>query len=104
MKAIIRIDELLQDWRPPFRKERKTKELVVKEGEAFDEVYGNKVFRLVSLYGNTAKIEFTKDFVVKEGNLQDGFLLLRVGEKAKLSFLWGNNGITKTLHLRAIEL
>jgi len=103
-KALFEVRNTVQNWGPPFGKEATTTEASVSEGESFDSMEKEgPVFRLIKLDGGQALVEFSEKFTLK-GHLHPRNRQVIVGKEEPVSFtyLWGNNGITKSLRLKEI--
>jgi len=105
MKALIEINELKQDWNPPFRKEKTTKEVEVEEGASFESNgNGRNVFRLVQIGKDRILVEYDVEYTNK-GHAHPTNRQLWIGKDEGQSFsqLWGNDGVTKTLRLKELR-
>ena len=104
MKFLIR--SIQQQWKPPFKKDIKEDEFVVKEGEAFDQIIGNgnntPVYKALRLNGDSAVVEYSKLFTLKTGNPGNYQLTLRKDESVAMTYLWGEDGVTKTITYKGI--
>ncbi|MFH1256036.1 MAG: hypothetical protein V1494_01955 [Candidatus Diapherotrites archaeon] len=100
MKAFFEVKDVEQDWRPPFEKKVTEKSFEVEENEAFDrfEGLGSDIFTLVRANGEFAVVKYHTQFTLKGYEQpRDKQVLLKKGEEASFSFLWGKNGLTKKL-------
>lgn len=103
-KAIFLVKSITQHWRPPFGKGLSEMELVVEEGQRFDDFSKEGlIFKLVKCDGNKALVEFSEKFTLK-GHLHPRDRQVWIGKEKAVSFtyLWGEDGITKSLRLREI--
>ena len=105
MKFIVR--SVQAQWKPPFKKEIKEDEFVVKEGESFDQIVGNgndtHVYKALKLTGDAALVEYSKLFTLKTGNPGNYQLQLRKDEPVAMTYLWGEDGVTKTITYKGIS-
>ncbi|MBU2100488.1 hypothetical protein KKG83_04080 [Candidatus Micrarchaeota archaeon] len=105
MKALIEVNELKQDWSPPFQKKKEIKEIEVEEGSAFESNgNGGNVFRLVQIGKDRILVEYDVGYTNK-GHVHpvNRQLWIARGEKESFSQLWGNDGVTKTLTLMELK-
>ena len=104
MRFIVR--SVQQEWKPPFKKDIKEDEFAVKEGEGFDQIIGNgnntHVFKAIKLNGDSATIEYSKLFTLKTGNPGNYQVTLKKDESIAMTYLWGENGTTKTVTYKGI--
>ena len=103
-KAVFWVKSITQKWRPPFGKEIEDQDMTVSEGQRFDD-WGKEgpVFKLLKCNGNKALIEFSDKFTLK-GHLHPRNRQAWIGKEEPVSFtyLWGEDGITKSLKLKDI--
>ncbi len=105
MHAVIEIESLSQDWKPPFQKKRETKSVTVKEGETFEPLKdGSPLFAIQSIEGSRILLEYNRTYTLK-GYEHPGERMLWVSlhTPVKFSSLWDDNGTTKTVTLREIS-
>ena len=92
-------------WEPPFNTTVENQEIRISEGENFDRMHRPKehVFKLIKCDGNKALVEFNHLFTLK-GHLHPSNRQIWVGqlEDVNFTYLWGNDGITKSLRLKEI--
>ncbi len=103
-KAVFLVKSITQHWRPPFGKGLSKMELVVEEGHCFDSFPKvGPVFKLVNCDSDKALVEFSEKFTLK-GHLHPRDRQVWVGKEKTVSFtyLWGSDGITKSLKLKEI--
>jgi len=104
-KAIFNLKSIVHKWEPPFNTTVNTQEVVVGEGQHFDELEkpNEHVFKLIRCDGNKALVEFNHLFTLK-GHEHPGNRQVWVGkiEEINFTYLWGNDGITKSLRLKEI--
>jgi len=103
-KAIFEVKSITQHWGPPFGKESSSYEAVVSKGEKFDNMpKEGPIFKLLECNGNKALVEFSEKFTLK-GHLHPRNRQIWVDKKEPVSFtyLWGNDGMTKSLLLKEI--
>ncbi len=101
-KAVFLVKNTVQHWRPPFGKEVSDEVLTVSEGEQFDNMEKEgPVFKLIKCDGNKALVEFSEKFTLK-GHLhpRNRQVWIQNHEPTSFTYLWGNDGITKSLKLK----
>jgi len=101
MKLRFEIRSIKAQWKPPFKKEITDEVFDVSEGEGFDRIIGNgndeNVFNLISAGNGTAKVKYSKLFTQKTGNPGSYELLLEKDNPIEMTYLWGEDGITKKI-------
>jgi len=103
-KAVFLVKSITQHWKPPFGKEMTDLEISVEEGQYFDSMpKEGPLFKLLQCDGNKALVEFNDKFTLK-GHLHPRNRQIWIDKEEPVSFtyLWGENGITKSLVLREI--
>ena len=103
-KAIFAVKSIIHKWRPPFGKDISSQDLFVTEGQSFDNMEKEgPIFKLLKCDGNKALIEFSDKFTLK-GHLHPRNRQVWIGDSEETSFtyLWGEDGITKSLKLKEI--
>ena len=103
-RAIFLVKSITQHWRPPFDKGLSEMELVVEEGQHFDDFpKAGQVFKLIKCDGEKALVEFSEKFTLK-GHLHPRDRQVWIDKEKAVSFtyLWGEDGITKSLKLKEI--
>jgi len=103
-KAVFVLTDTIYKWKPPFGKDVSTKEVEAEEGQLFDELQKEgSVFRLLKCDGSRALVEFSEKFTLK-GHEHPRNRQIWVGmlEATDFTYLWGNDGITKSLKLKEI--
>lgn len=105
MQAIFEIQEMSQDWKPPFKKNRSSKTLTVAEGDSFETVRdGNPLFTLKSVHGNRVLLGYSRLYTLKGyEHPTERQIWLELNEGKAFSSLWDENGITKTIYLRDLK-
>jgi len=104
MKAVIEINELKQDWNPPFQKKTEVKEIEVEEGALFESNgNGKTVFRLVQIGKDRILVEYDVSYTNK-GHVHptNRQIWIEKNESESFAELWGNNGTTKKLTLKTL--
>ena len=102
--AIFLVKSITQHWRPPFGKEMTELEMDVDEGKKFDDFpKEGPIFKLVKCDGDKALVEFNEKFTLK-GHLhpRNRQIWIEKDEAVDFTYLWGENGITKSLKLKEI--
>ncbi|MDD3083618.1 MAG: hypothetical protein PHP82_01210 [Candidatus ainarchaeum sp.] len=106
MKARFEIRSIKAQWKPPFKKEITDEVFDVKEEEKFDKIVGNGnneyVFKLISINQNIAKVEYSKLFTLKTGNPGNYIINLVKDQTIDMTYLWGEDGVTKKITYRGI--
>ncbi len=106
MNAQFQVKSIINQWKPPFEKKIKEDTFNVKEGQSFSQIKGKGqfVFKLLRITGKRALIEYHPEFTLKghenPGNKQ---LWFDSGETKNFTFLWGEDGITKSITLQQTE-
>lgn len=104
-KAVFFLKSVIHKWQPPFNATVASNEVAVEEGESFDQMQKPNcfVFRLVKCDSDKALVEFHRLFTLK-GHLHPRNRQAWVGkiEETNFTYLWGNDGITKSLRLKEI--
>ena len=103
-QATFLVKNIVSKWRPPFGKDITEMEMTVSEGKSFDAMpKEGSIFKLVKCDGNKALVEFSDKFTLK-GHLHPRNRQIWIDKKEPVSFtyLWGEDGITKSLKLREI--
>jgi len=106
MKMRFVVRSVQQQWKPPFGKKIEENEYEVKEGQSFERIRGNgndeSVFKAIRLTGGAAKVEYSKLFTLKEGNPGNYTLELKKDDPVSMTYLWGEDGVTKTITYKGI--
>jgi len=104
MHVTFDLRELRQDWRPPFKKDIRENEVTVSEGETFGpDGDGKNVFRLVSVQGNMALVEFDQEYTLKgHEHPTNRQVLIDASEFKSFSALWKQDGLTMKLRVKNI--
>jgi len=104
MKAIFEVKTIESDWAPPFKKNIYTEEYTPLLNEEFDKIKGNgnneSVFKVISANNESAKVEFSSLFTIKnptENDTVNKILHLKKGEEKIIAYLWGEKGISKKI-------
>ncbi|MBI4053638.1 MAG: hypothetical protein HY394_06405 [Candidatus Diapherotrites archaeon] len=109
MKAIFELRNVQSRWSPPFDKKVDENEVEVEQGKAFGELLPGvdgspSVFTLVKLDDSKALVEFSNLLTLKghehPGNRR---VWITKNEGTSFTYLWGSNGITKTLRLKGVQ-
>jgi len=103
-QATFVVKSIVSKWRPPFGKDITEMEMTVSEGKSFDTMpKEGSIFKLVKCDGNKALVEFSDKFTLK-GHLHPRNRQIWIDKEEPVSFtyLWGEDGITKSLKLREI--
>ena len=106
MKMRFIVKSIQQQWKPPFNKNIEENEFSVKEGEGFDRIIGNgndeMVFKALKLNGDSASVEYSKLFTLKTGNPGNYQIELKKDDPVSMTYLWGEDGVTKTITYKGI--
>ncbi len=106
MKARFEVRSIKAQWKPPFKKDITDEVFDVKEDDKFDRIIGNgndeHVYKLISINGNMAKVEYSKLFTLKTGNPGNYVLELIKDEPVAMTYLWGEDGVTKKITYKGI--
>ena len=106
MHAVVEVESLMQDWKPPFAKKRDTKSFTVNEGETLEQLKdGTPLFTIKAIQGDRILLGYSRMYTLK------GYehptvrqLWLGLHESKKFSSLWEDNGVTKTVVLRDVKM
>ncbi|MBM3282027.1 MAG: hypothetical protein FJY86_01645 [Candidatus Diapherotrites archaeon] len=106
MHAIVEVESLSQDWKPPFAKKRETKSFTVSEGEVIELLKdGSPLFTIKSIQGDRILLGYSRMYTLKGyEHPTERQLWLAMHEAKKFSSLWEDNGITKTVTLRSVKM
>ncbi len=106
MALCFEVEELSQQWEPPFKKDKTVKEYCVKEGEKFDcvsEKDKEALFTVIKATPDRALIQYNRLFTLKNWEQpQNRQVWIENGASVQFSHLWGNNGTTKRVFYRGI--
>jgi hypothetical protein len=105
MKGLFYVKTIESDWKPPFKKNIKEETFTCSEKEEFDRITGNgndeSVFTVESISGEKAKIKYSKLFTLKNSlNPKNYVLELNKGEEYSITYLWGEQGISKIIKFK----
>ncbi len=107
MKAIFEVTQIIQPWNPPFDKKMETKKYSVSENEKFDQIpkTNTPVFTCLSIQPSKVLIKYHLEFTLK-GYVQphNKEIWIEKDETKELSFLWGDDGLTKKITYLGIEV
>ncbi len=105
MQAVFEIQDLSQEWKPPFKKNRSTKTVSVSEGDSFEPIRdGNHLFTLKGVHGTRVLIAYNRLYTLKGyEHPTERQIWLEMNEGKAFSSLWEENGITKTIYLRDLK-
>ncbi len=105
MQAIIEVQQLSQDWKPPFEKRRETRSLTVGEGEGFEPMKdGSHLFKLRTIDGSRILLEYNRLYTLKGyEHPTERKIWMEMNAPISFSSLWDENGITKTVTLRELR-
>lgn len=106
MHAVLEIESLAQDWKPPFAKRRETRSVSVSEGEIVETLKdGSALFTIKSIQGDRILLAYSRLYTLKGyEHPTERQLWLGMHEAKKFSSLWEDNGITKTVTLRDVKM
>lgn len=106
MHAVVEVESLMQDWKPPFAKKRETKSFTVAEGETIDLLKdGTPLFTIKAIQGDRILIGYSRMYTLKGyEHPTERQLWLGVHDSKKFSSLWEDNGVTKTVTLRGVKM
>ncbi len=103
MEALFEVKSMKQQWKPPFKKDIETKEVSVPVNGSFETFGGanENIFKLVKAENNEASIWYSEQFTLKgHSHPGDRIVNLKQGESASFTYLWGEDGVTKTVTLK----
>lgn len=108
MQAVFEVKSIESQWKPPFRKNIEEKEFVVEKGQEFDRIIGNgnnqPVFRVIELQNTRALVEYCNLFTLKTTNPGNRQIWLDMNSPVELTYLWGENGITKKITFKGNKI
>ena len=106
MKAKFEVRSIKQKWKPPFTKDITDEIFEKEEGESFDKVMGNgnneAVFKLVEAGPDRARVQYSKLFTLKTPNPGNYMLSLMKDEPISMTYLWGEDGVTKKITFKGL--
>lgn len=109
MKAVLEVTSSINEWKPPFRKEKEVETITVEEGMLFDKIEQIKdkdeyVFRIMRIAPDKIVVEYNNHYTPK-GYLKprDRMITISKNEEAAFSCLWSELGITKSLKVLEIS-
>jgi hypothetical protein len=106
MRARFEVRSIKAQWKPPFKKEITDEIFDVEEGETFDRIVGNgndeHVFKVINIREGNAIVEYSKLFTLKNGNPGNYQLTLTKDEIIDMTYLWGEDGVTKKINFKGI--
>ena len=105
MHAVFEIQEMSQDWKPPFKKNRTNKTVTVAEGDSFEPIRdGNHLFTLKCVHGTRVLLGYNRLYTLKGyEHPTERQIWLEMNEGKAFSSLWDENGVTKTIYLRDLK-
>jgi hypothetical protein len=105
MEAIIEVETLRQDWKPPFEKKRDIQSFAVKEGMEFEQLKnGRNLFRVEQVLTNKILLGYDSVYALKgyeQSAQRKVWLTPHAGQN--FSSLWEDNGVTKRVTLREVK-
>jgi hypothetical protein len=103
-KAVFLVKSTVHKWRPPFGKDISEQELEAGEGQSFDSLEKEgPIFRLLKCDGNRALVEFSEKFTLKgHEHPRNRQAWISSTEATDFTYLWGEDGITKSVMLKEI--
>ncbi len=103
MKAVLEVKTVSQNWAPPFAKRSETAEIEVDEGESLDKIDDERgfVFTILKIQSDRVLVQYNRAYTLK-GYSQPATRQTWIDKQhfTEFSFLWGNNGTTKSLRLK----
>ncbi len=103
MKALFEIRTIVQDWKPPFSKVEKRKEVLVGEGMEFERDGKENVFKVHRIEGDRVLVEFSLNYIMKDpAGPVNRLVWLQRGEGRYFSASWRDNGLTKHLTYKGV--
>jgi hypothetical protein len=111
MKAIFEVKTIQTQWKPPFKKTSTENQFKVSEGETFDHINANgndeDIFQLIKIKGDKALIRHSRVFTIKNPATaqieKDRGLWLTIEKSEALTYLWGEQGITKIITYKGLS-
>lgn len=103
MKAVFELKEISQDWNPPFKKNVKSNEITVGEGDSFGDGKEGKIFKLIKINKDKALVQFSEKYTLKGHEHPTGRQVwIDKNEPQSFSALWEQNGKTAQIKLKSI--
>ncbi|MDP2667016.1 MAG: hypothetical protein Q8P05_05960 [Candidatus Diapherotrites archaeon] len=105
MQAVIEVEELRQDWKPPFAKKRELRSHSVKEGDQFEVLKnGSYLFTVDAIQESKVQIAYNRLYTLKGyAHPSERKVWLDIHSPTPFASLWEDNGITKTVTLREVR-
>lgn len=107
MKLRFEVRSIKQKWKPPFTKDITDEVFDVEEGQSFDRVQGNgnnePVYTLIRNAGEKAVVKYSRLFTLKTSNPGDYQLVLVKDDPISMTYLWGEDGVTKKITFKGIS-
>jgi hypothetical protein len=106
MQAVIEVESLSQDWKPPFAKKRETKSVTVNAGESFETLRdGSPLFTIHAVQGDKVLLQYNRMYTLKGyEHPTERKMWINLHAPVKFSSLWEDNGTTKTITLRSVKV
>jgi len=106
MQAVIEVESLSQDWKPPFSKKRETKSITVNAGESFETLRdGSPLFTIHAVQGDKVLLQYNRMYTLKGyEHPTERKMWINMHAPVKFSSLWEDNGMTKTITLRSVKV
>ena len=106
MKVRFEVRSIKSQWKPPFNKDITEEVFEIEEGEVFDRIVGNgndeNVYKLLRADAGSAKVQYSKLFTLKTHNPGNYELSLIKDAPIEMTYLWGEDGMTKKITFRGI--
>lgn len=111
MKAIFEVKTVQSQWKPPFKKDITEKQYKASEGESFDHITANgndeDIFQLIRVNGDRAMVRHSRVFTLKNPAAaqveKDRCMWLTLEKGESLTYLWGEQGMTKTITYKGVS-
>ena len=101
MKAKFEVRTIKSSWKPPFKKDITDEIFEAGEGEAFDKIQANgnidAVYTVMRVAGDRAVVKYSRFFTLKGPNPGDKQIILEKDKPVEMTYMWGEDGMTKKI-------
>ena len=104
--AVFEVKSIVQNWGPPFGRSEANQEVSVEEGRSFDShPKEGPIFKLIRCESTRALVEFSEKFTLKgHEHPRNRQVWIGMEEPVSFTYLWGNDGMTKSLLFKGIGM
>lgn len=106
MEAVIEVETLKQEWKPPFSKRRDSQSFTLNEGSEFESLKnGKNLFKVEQILQDRVLVSYASVYAPKGyGHSMERKVWLSPHSGLNFSSLWDDNGVTKKVTLREVLL